>query len=490
MTSIPASRRARAMIFAPRSWPSRPGLATTTLIFRASAIAASRIPLSTKVAAVLRRAALVALVAAAVVGCGGSHTPAADTGARFETVVQDDALLLHRPAELGQTVRTLRALGVDRVRINATWSQIAREPQSPRRPDFDARDPDDYSPRAWLNLDRAVKAVTEGGLRAMIDVGFYAPRWAGGSRSPDPAELAEFAEALAKRYPQVRLWTIWNEPNHPVFMQPQWRAGVPVSAHVYRRMHELGYKAIKGVSDRNRVLLGGLTSMGGDGRGGVRPLRFLRELACVDARLRPLRRPECEAFEPLRADGFAMHPYVHRRPPTESLPNPDDVGIADLARLSNLLAALAERGRVEGRLPVYVTEFGYETDPPDPRRGVSLIRQAEYLPQALAEALARPDVRMHAQFLLRDLGDDGLYQTGLQLPDGRPKPALLGFHAPFAVRKGTGLGLVRPGRGVRRACLERQLNGRWVAAGCSDTDADGVVRRPGLVPGRYRLRPG
>src|SRR3954471_18291143 len=34
MTSIPASRRARAMIFAPRSCPSRPGLATTTRIFR------------------------------------------------------------------------------------------------------------------------------------------------------------------------------------------------------------------------------------------------------------------------------------------------------------------------------------------------------------------------------------------------------------------------------------------------------------------------
>ena len=36
MTSIPASRSARAMIFAPRSWPSSPGLATTTLIFPAT----------------------------------------------------------------------------------------------------------------------------------------------------------------------------------------------------------------------------------------------------------------------------------------------------------------------------------------------------------------------------------------------------------------------------------------------------------------------
>src|SRR5476649_502670 len=33
MTSMPASRSARAMILAPRSWPSRPGLATTTRIF-------------------------------------------------------------------------------------------------------------------------------------------------------------------------------------------------------------------------------------------------------------------------------------------------------------------------------------------------------------------------------------------------------------------------------------------------------------------------
>src|SRR3954467_6914158 len=33
MTSMPASRRARAMTLAPRSWPSRPGFAMTTLSF-------------------------------------------------------------------------------------------------------------------------------------------------------------------------------------------------------------------------------------------------------------------------------------------------------------------------------------------------------------------------------------------------------------------------------------------------------------------------
>src|SRR5215210_1473626 len=45
MTSMPASRRARAMILAPRSCPSRPGLATTTRILRAVGVEADmRLP--------------------------------------------------------------------------------------------------------------------------------------------------------------------------------------------------------------------------------------------------------------------------------------------------------------------------------------------------------------------------------------------------------------------------------------------------------------
>src|ERR671930_2554207 len=58
MTSIPASRRARAMIFAPRSWPSRPGLAITTRILRAMT-EVSPLPLGQR-----------------VVGAVGAHPPA------------------------------------------------------------------------------------------------------------------------------------------------------------------------------------------------------------------------------------------------------------------------------------------------------------------------------------------------------------------------------------------------------------------------------
>src|SRR5215207_3931812 len=48
MTSIPASRSARAMIFAPRSCPSKPGFATTTRILRSAMTADSRALLHAK----------------------------------------------------------------------------------------------------------------------------------------------------------------------------------------------------------------------------------------------------------------------------------------------------------------------------------------------------------------------------------------------------------------------------------------------------------
>src|SRR5215210_4231428 len=57
MTSMPASRSARAMIFAPRSCPSRPGLATTTRIFFVEVEAAIRASVGERSPAAARWAA-------------------------------------------------------------------------------------------------------------------------------------------------------------------------------------------------------------------------------------------------------------------------------------------------------------------------------------------------------------------------------------------------------------------------------------------------
>jgi hypothetical protein len=246
------------------------------------------------------------------------------------------------------------------------------------------------------------------------------------------------------------MFTTWNEPNDPAFLLPQWRRDRsgkrrPVSPHLYRRMHEAAYDAIKAVQPSSTVLIGGTASDSSKGRG-VAPLRFVRELACVDRALRPLRdEPSCRGFRPLRADGFAHHPYSRLTVPGAHDPDPDDVPIGDLPRLESLLDALAASGRFASRPPIYLTEYGYETSPPDPTQRFTPDDQARFMGWSTSLAWSSPSVRMFAQFLLRDLdpAETGAapgsaaywrdWQSGMLFADGRPKPSARAFLLPFWV---------------------------------------------------------
>ena len=424
-------------------------------------------------------------------------------------MVQEDPLLLHgSPEQVKRVAQRLSGLGVDRVRITAGWSAIAPGNRDERKPDFDASDPAAYGD-GWAPVDLAVEAVVDAGMRPMLDVAFWAPRWAverqvGGPDNyrwkPDPREFAQFARAAARRYdgsfenlPAVRLWSTWNEPNHPTFLLPQWerRAGemVPVSPHFYRKLHNAGYDAIKAVDEDNEVLIGNLSSRG-DPAGVERrmaPMIFVRELACLDEALEPLNRPECRDFRPLQADGFAHHPYSFDRAPDQQSTDPDEVRLGDLDRLSGLLAELHRRGRLAARLPLYLTEFGYESNPPA-ARGVNLDTQARWLSQATAIVHARDDVRMHAQFLLNDVEPAVLFQTGLRFADGSPKPALAAFRLSFFADRRAGFGLLRPESGERELTLERRgTGGSFEAERTVRSNADGEAWFELERPGAYRL---
>jgi hypothetical protein len=157
------------------------------------------------------------------------------------------------------------------------------------------------------------------------------------------------------------------------------------------------------------------------------------------------------------------------------------VHLADQERLAGLLAVLQQRGRIAGDLPLYVTEYGYETNPPDPYRGVDPETQARYHSLATWTAWQQPGTRMFAQFLLRDLGPDSRfalssrkswisYQTGLEYADGAEKPAVQAFKLPFwAEARSAGgqpyvlaFGQVRPGSGPQRVEIELQgQDGVW-----------------------------
>ena len=71
--------------------------------------------------------------------------------------------------------------------------------------------------------------------------------------------------------------------------------------------------------------------------------------------------------------------------------------------MADLLDRLSETGRTDRRLGLWVTEYGYQTDPPDPTQRVTPALQARWLPEAERQALGDRRVRSFSQFLLRDL---------------------------------------------------------------------------------------
>ncbi len=154
----------------------------------------------------LRTLALLCVAAlAGLTSVGPAHAREAP-----ETIVQDDAELLFRTDErVVQNMRHLKSLGVDRVRLNAGWSSIAPDPDSLQRPDLVLSDPDAYPRANWRRLDRAVRAAHDAGLQVMIDIAFWAPRWAttgnpdGSGRerwNVDTTAFAEFSAAVVRRY--------------------------------------------------------------------------------------------------------------------------------------------------------------------------------------------------------------------------------------------------------------------------------------------------
>jgi len=484
-----------------------------------------------------RRCALGATLAACALGAATAVSPA-DARGPLATIVQDDAQLLHQSdADVGASLDRLRGLGVDTVRVTAGWSILTRDADGEAAPaNFDQSDPAAYEQGRFTALDRLVRRAHERGLRVLIDLAFWAPHWATddppGPRARtavDAAAYGRFATAIAKRYsgsftpavaiepvppsqdgnlleqifgtdeppppaatapsegalPRVGLFSLWNEPNHPAFLQPQSSTGEQGSPAVYRRMVRAAHDAIRGVQADATVLIGGLASKATGGRG-ISPLRFIRDLACVDAKLRPLRTKECQDYKPLPGEGFTAHPYSLSTPPDArpSKSQPDDLPLGALPKLVDLLRRLAARGRIaKGLQGVWITEYGYETNPPATTTRYGLDDQARFLPWAEYLAWREPRVRAYAQFLLRDLPPAenvqnesdrrsfGQWESGLLFADGTPKPAVDAFAAGLFVRPLAGRskrlaiwGRVRPGSGARAVELQvRAPGGAWKA---------------------------
>ena len=421
-----------------------------------------------------------------------------------------------------------RASGADTVRIVAEWQKVSPAVTERRPPvGFDPSDPQD--PRyTWTRLDQAVRTATALGLSVVLVVTGPGPLWtaadpSGGSprRYPRADLFGRFARAVARRYADaVDRYVVWNEPNVPLWLQPQFscpfgrrRPCTPVAPHLYRALYRAADAAIHAADPGSRVWFGALAPRGYrplSRNAQMRPLAFLRALACRDMRLRPLRTTRCLGFRPVASDGLALHAHGVGVAPDEPAAEADEAALGDLPRLERLLDTLQRLGGLRRRgstapFPLHITELGWETDPPDLRRGIDPALQATYLQQSAYLAWREPRVHTLLQYEWRDepLGRGAAgapaysaWQSGLRYADDRPKPALAVFPQPFWLEVPAAggparfWGQVRPGGAHVVSLQGRTGPGRpWTRLARLETDARGfwTLRRPVVRRAQYRF---
>ncbi|CAN5355949.1 hypothetical protein BH20ACT13_BH20ACT13_25010 [soil metagenome] len=368
--------------------------------------------------------------------------------------IQDDAWLEFGPGKLSDRVAKLDRLGIDVVRVTLNWQRI--ESSEGR-----------YS---WARTDRLLKALRTRGLQPVVTL-WGAPSWANGGAGlnvapRDGADFQRFAEAAALRYPFVSSWIMWNEPNKPTWLKP-------ASARTYvSQILNPGYRGIKAVNPRARVA-GGVTGPRA-GKGGVSPVDFIRAMDLAGARL----------------DVYAHHPY-----PVFPGDTPFEGGcLCETLTMASLERLIRFVGNAFPHARIWLTEYGYQTNPPD-AFGVSPNDQARFVSEAARRVYQAPKVDMLIHYLYRDEPEIGRWQSGLETVRGVPKPALAATMLPLAQvqRRGTAAttvwGQVRPGDGRQRYVLQRWSGGRWIpVGGVMLTDRRGYLRRSVNGTNGSRLR--
>ena len=464
-----------------------------------------------------------------------SLVPPADAFAsgRQLSVFEDDGHLQGNPEA---TLAILRSLGVGVIRVSVPWGRVAPasrpahfQPSSPGDPNYN-----------WAIFDRIDRAARANGITADFTLDTPAPAWslaagvpAGGGLhgqwKPNAAEFGAFVRAAGARYsgrytpagdssplPKISFWAIWNEPNFGQDLGPQATKGSSVlyAPIMYRALLDAAWSSLKATGhSRDTVLIGSLAARGTrsrpsrsvpDGRPGnfgtTKPLQFVRALYCVDARNRPLRGSAASAencptnvsgskrfrgAHPalFSATGFAVHPYPVNLPPGHlDSRDPDYAELGNLPHVTNVLDGVQRTYGSHRRYPIYITEYGYITNPPNrsnhypsPATAAYWINWSEYL------MWRNPRVATSMQFLLEDpnprvnVPEFGGFADGLEFFGGKPKPAYNAYRMPLYLpstrtRRGRALevwGAVRPAhfaqldtRATQRVQLQFQRGSR------------------------------
>jgi Glycosyl hydrolase catalytic core len=378
----------------------------------------------------VRRAGVIAAVVATALVAMSAEPGSASRYLRVG--IYDEAQTLYGPVDT--TFPTLKLLHVQEIRLNLYWGGkygvAKRRPAratSPADPAYD-----------WALYDRTVQYASQYGIHVLFSI-YGTPAWANGDQGPNHAptraiDLRNFALAAATRYggsyrdangkgiPAVKEWLAWNEPNNPVFLAPQYRLvlgkWVVQSAIDYAKICNAIYSGVHAaMTVGDRVACGGTAPRGNNDPNGDRP--SVSPLAFI----RAVKKAGLKSF-----DAWAHHPY-YAGPTDQPTTKPVTAkGVASTAvTLGNLGDLVREVTRLYGNKRIWITEYGYQTNPPDTIFGVTYAKQAAYLTQAFGIAKKNPRIDMMLWFLLRDDPNTNGWQSGLVTSRGAKKPAFAAF---------------------------------------------------------------
>lgn len=387
----------------------------------------------------IARAAVVALI---VAGLAASSGNASSRSTHLLTGINDEAFTLYGdPASAFETLTSLRT---QVLRVNLYWggNQWAVANTEPSV----ATDPGDPAYN-WSLYDRLARYASNSGIKLLFSI-VGTPRWAnhGAGKNHAPTSfttLQQFAQAAAKRYsgsyvapaaqadttlapadsplPAVKMWTAWNEPNNPVFLAPQYKrvhgAWRVESAYQYARICNAIYAGIHAGASGEKVACGVTDPRGNDNAGSSRasvdPLSFL-----IAAHRYGMKRFDVYAHNPYASAGNESPRYVPKGRASRRI------------QIGNIGLLLSEISHFYGPKHLWITEYGYQTNPPDHTiLGVSWAKQAAYLKQAYAIARANPRIDMLLWFLVRDQPQITGWQSGLETVTDVKKPAWTVFRS-------------------------------------------------------------
>jgi len=422
-------------------------------------------------------------VALAVGGCAGGSTNTNNAQAPvrtvpLQTIFEAQSELFANP---GPTLDLLKRLGVDDVKVFMPWGSIAPNPLSHTQPHFDASSPAAYPAGNWASYDVIVRDAHARGIGVDLALEAPAPLWATapsvprgtaasflGSWEPSAQDFGLFVAAVGKRYsghyrpaagvsplPRVDFWSIWNEPNYGQQLAPQAvdDSTIEVSPVYYRALLNAAWSALQATGHTtatDTILIGEIAPRGetvGDQPGnfsGMVPLRFIRALYCVDEQLRPLTgtaaaERDCptttaasKAFPSdnpalFQASGFAFHPYPQGKVPPNirTVEEPDYADLPAVPELEQTLDGAVSAYGSHVRFPLYDTEFGYQTNPPETiDRAISPTQAAYYANWAEYLSWLNPRIVSWDQYLLADPPPPSMFDTGLEFSSGAQKDPL------------------------------------------------------------------